>query len=822
MSVIAILLHCYAAIAASPGPIVATVFPAGCQAGRSVDLLLTGTALDDLLSVRCNAVGVTSEVLGADRIRLMVPAETVPGCYDLWVAGLRGLSPPRTFVISSRSEQNETEPNQRSNEAQSIALNSIINGRIDSPGDVDYFRFSAVSGQRIVFDCAAERIDSRLRAVLEILDEQGRQLAVNRGYAGIDPLLVFDVPTDGSYLVRIQDLTFTASAEHLYRLDVDAMPRVAFARPDVIQCGTTADIELFGWNLDPSAGDPNTGLKRSGDRFDRIITSVSAPMHSSSSQTFADRSTSPKTFQCKPAQAVSDSFAWEFPGSHAATTFGLTDVPVVLDSADNHSHEHAQLLHPHCMVSGQLTAINEQDWYALEARSGEVFFIEAIAQRVQSPVDLELSVLDARSGKELTQWSDETRGIGGRMLPTSHLDPGGRWVAPDDGRFLINVRNIGGGASEDPRRIYRLSVRREEPALQLVAIPSRDGFGRINLNLGGREILDVVALRQRGLDGAIRISALDLPPGVECPDVWLGPGVDRTTIVISANQGATKAIGELQLIGTAEEVERIADIRVQYATTVREGTPTSWSRLTSQLPLAIVGDAPVRITANGHESVEHHIYGSLKVQHSPGGVLDVAVQIDRRDTSHQAAVRLSGLGLPEMICNETALIPAGQQKGYLSFRLPPTLLPGRYSLAIQAETTVPTDDQKTEAVVVYSDSVAFDVKPAAFLVTVDPFAPRTVRRGETFQVGYASRRQNGFIGKMHTEIAVPGIITDVPGLLGRGETFTGQTEQGALQIVVSDDARLGPQQSLRLFTVGVVEDQPVYFNSCFLPLEVVE
>jgi hypothetical protein len=36
------------------------------------------------------------------------------------------------------------------------------------------------------------------------------------------------------------------------------------------------------------------------------------------------------------------------------------------------------------------------------------------------------------------------------------------------------------------------------------------------------------------------------------------------------------------------------------------------------------------------------------------------------------------------------------------------------------------------------------------------------------------------------------------------------------------DAPLGPQRFLRLFTVGVVEDEPMYFGSHFLSLEIVE
>ena len=64
---------------------------------------------------------------------------------------------------------------------------------------------------------------------------------------------------------------------------------------------------------------------------------------------------------------------------------------------------------------------------------------------------------------------------------------------------------------------------------------------------------------------------------------------------------------------------------------VRTGLPSGWGRLTSQIPLAVAGDAPVRITANGHGTRNHHLYGDLKVRHSPGGILDVAIHVERRD-----------------------------------------------------------------------------------------------------------------------------------------------------------------------------------------------
>ena len=260
---------------------------------------------------------------------------------------------------------------------------------------------------------------------------------------------------------------------------------------------------------------------------------------------------------------------------------------------------------------------------------------------------------------------------------------------------------------------------------------------------------------------------------------------------------------------------------------VRTGSPNGNGRLVSQVPVSVAGHAPLRITANGQEARDHHLYGELTVRHSPGGILDVAVQVERRAAEHHAPVKLIGVSLPDLIENQTATIPAGQDKGYISFYLPPSLPLGQYSLVVRAETTVPVpDEQKTEtgakAVSVYSNAVNFDVQPPGFRLAVDPHAPRRIKRGETLQVNYTAQRINGFIGKIHTELASPGTVTDVVGLRGRGVTFVGQTETGTIQIIANPDAPLGQQPFLRLYGVGVREDQPVFHGSCFLNLEVVE
>ncbi len=801
-------------VAAQSPPTLRTCFPAGGQVGQSVEVTVDGDHLPSGTTLHTSLPGVECQPLEASRFRLSIPADAPLGHCDVWAESGAGISAPLTLVIGNRSECLEAEPNDSAEVAQSISLNTVVNGRIDRANDEDWFRFSASAGQRVILECEAERIDSPLRAILQVFDTTGRRLAVNRGYFGRDPLIDFRVPTDGQFLVSVHELTGSGSEQAIYRLAVDCGPRVVCAVPNVVQPGTSSRITLYGWNLqtsDHEVGD--TALERLDVDLPSTLTSGGGPL--------------PARLLSTQSLIAGRSVAYHFPGSHAPVVMGITDVPVVRDHSENHAAEVAQELTIPCEVSGQLIAGDERDWFAFTARRGEVFYLEAFGQRVQSPVDLQISVLDASDPsrpRELAQFRDEVRNIGG-VFRTDHLDPAGRWVCPTDGRYLIVIHNVIGGLHADPRRVYRLSVRREDPAIDVVAVPHGNPGSGINVRRNGRIVLDLFAIRRRGLSGSVRVSAADLPPGVEFEDVWLGPGVCSTVGVVSADRNAADVIDRIKLHAFSDDSSGQSQA-VIGGTSTGSPTPYAYGRLTSQMRMAVAGEAPIRLTTDAHQAVDHHIYGTLSPRHSPGGIVDVVVTIDREDASHQAPVRLMGVGLPDLIENQTATIPSGQAAGYLSFYLPPTLPEGHYSFVIRAETTVPNADDKAdyepESVTIFSNPVTIHVQPAAFLLNVDPFAATEAKRGEVFQVGYRARRLNGFIGKLHTELAGPGVVTDVPGLRGRGVTSVGQADQGSIQIEVNGDADLGPQQFLRLFTVGVVEDEPVFHGSCFLTLEITD
>ena len=835
-------------------PVLNTVFPPGGTAGQTIELIFTGSGFGPGQALLSSCPFGRVEALEPGRFRVELPGDTPPGFYDLWLRGPDGVSNVRTFVVGALPEQTEPTPsgeipdNQAPATATPAALDLVINGRFERAADVDWFRFSAKQGQRVVLEVASERIDSVARPVLELFDAQQRRLAVSRGYFGTDPLIECLLPTAGDYWVKLSELVSAGGPEHYYRLSIDTRPRVVAVYPPFISRTESKAVTLLGWNLSATTAPPSDTLPNAAadaaigsgleqvqfpDRQLGASTGLESlrftpPAVSSSGVSSLGVSRFPPA-RWQPAQAglIAAAGLWTLPGSSTPVVPLWVEEPVVLDEGGNNSASTAQSLTLPALVAGQLARPDEQDYYSFTAQRGEAWYFEAFGQRLGAPVDLRLALLTQASAEPGAPWVEQLQ-LGdqlretGDAFPLGHLDPSGRWVCPASGRYVLSVANLAATTRADQRRIYALRLHREEPGLQLVALPRGSVAGAINSERDGRFPVELLLTRQPGTTQPVRVTPRQLPAGVEFPEVWLGTEIERGVGVLTLTPAYDGQPFDLELEATLAAGGQTLTVPVIPGAVVRPGRPRGWGRLVSRCPVALVGQARAQLHVSAHEPLEHHLYGRLPVRHSPGGIVDFAIEVDRFGVTHAATTRLSFDGLPPQFQAQTAVLAPGQNKGALALLLPPTLPVGPYSFVIKAETTVPNDGAQAAPVTLYSTPVTVQVEPAAFRLEIDPFAVTRVKRNQVVTVAYKARRLGGFIGKLHTELAVPGQITDVPGLRGRGETFVGQTDSGSLQIAVNADAPLGPVPFLRLLTIGVVEDEALFQGSQFLPLEIVE
>lgn len=824
---------------AEAGPVLSSIYPSGARAGTTVDIKLGN--IDDANDLYLSLPGVRVRKIGEKEFSVSIPSEAPAGAYDIYALSPSGLSSPRIFTVGRLPEALESDANEdvASAIAQPHGLDTdgahgiIINGRLEKTGDFDYHGFTAKKGQVVVVECWAERIDSALRALVELYDHRGRRLHMQRHLIGVDPLLVFRVPADGLYVAKVSDLTHTSSDEHFYRLVLDTGPRVLFTDPCVLETGQTTTVTLHGWNLTPSAmalplGDGTGGISTTASSvnrsplYDQTEVTINPPAHVANL---------PLPFHRRSTQLAVTGFTYRHPQSNTPTLISLCDTTIVDDDDHNQTHAQAQDIEFPCEIAGQLLTPGEEDWFAIRVRRGEVLWFEGFGERIDSPVDLEITLLNTTGSEELANFSDMRHNHGGLRFPTDHCDPSGRWVAPADGRYLLLIRNATGSLQTDPRRVYRVSVRREEPDFQLtLASQQSKNPEAINVTAGGRKSVDIIALRNRGATGSIRISAVEVPRGFECPDVWLHPGASHAPLIIgaapkSSHEKVPNIGGVLRLVGRTRisggEIVR----PVTGSVMTRGGLPLGLARLTEEIPLCVTPELPLRITAR-HVETTHVLAERVKEFPEPrvsqASVITLSVEAERLNSNLVVGeITLSGQSLPRGVQNQLSLITEQKERGFISFYLPPSLPPGRYTVVVKGQASLRdiSEESPPHDITVFSNPVSFEVYLAPFIVEIDPKQPTKIRRGETIQIHYTARRQNGFIGKIHTEMVAP---NGVVGLRGRGVSFISQTEGGNIQIIANEDAPLGAADFLRFEGAGYIEDEIVYLVSCFVDLEVIE
>ncbi len=791
-----VLLQASAASADYPQATLARVYPPGGQRGSTLSIELQGSGLDECEQIRISHEGIRFTHREALRFEVTIQPDVPVGIYDLQAVSRYGVSSTRAFVVSGREQEVEEDPAESTDTPQAARLGNVLNGCIGAPGDIDSFGFEATAGELVVMECWAKRIDSSLRAILELHGPDGERIAVNRGFFWGDPVIAYRIPADGRYVVKINDLVFSGGAEYVYRLDIHKGPRVVFASPSVLQKGVRTKVEFFGWNL--------SGKQVDGDEVNYEVASLEI-VAGDSSQTLRVH---------RPSQSIGiEGVSHLFPGSDTPTWFQATTVAVTHSVESGRSSEQAEKIEVPAEISGRLTS-DDPAWYSFDARRGEVFLVEGFSSRHGSPTDLTVNILSAGDKKVLAAFSDVVPNFGGNRFPTSHSDPAGRWTSPADGRYLIAVRDVTGAFKPDQRRVFRLSVCRDTSPFDVVAVGRRNGPSSLAVRRGGREMYDLIAVRRCGFEGGIHVRAVGLPGGLACPDVWFGPGVTQVPLVLTADEGVGDSVGAIKLLATPGTHETGSGQVVRGGTMVRAGLPTGKGRLTDDIPWSVAGDSPVRLLAS-----------TDRRRYSQGSVVEIEIFIDRGEKQSHHPVQLRGIGLPPIVEKRIGDIPSTMRSGFISFYLPPTIAPGMYTIAVGGRTsaflpeTAGAEGAKEIDVELVSNPLTFEVYPAPYVVRVNLDAPIKIKRGEVIQLQYTAVRKNGFIGKIHTDIAAPG---GVLGIRARGVTFVGQTESGVLQVIANTDAPLGQQRGLRIEGVGTIEDEPVHLGGCFLRLEIVE
>lgn len=247
-------------------PFIRSVYPLGAPRGQPATLALTGW----------NLPAPTLEL----------PAPTQPAGTQLLSAHRDGHASNQVrFAVGGAPEI--TEPARSSVAPAVFPLPCIANGRIAAPNERDTYRFTGRTGQAIVAEIFARRLDSPLDSLLELHAPDGRLLARNDDTddksEGLlthqaDSRLAFTLPADGAYTLTVTDTQHRGGPEFGYRLALrPAMPDFALrVTPSAVNipAGGSALLTVFALRQDGFDGPidlaldvPGNGLRLSGARI---------------------------------------------------------------------------------------------------------------------------------------------------------------------------------------------------------------------------------------------------------------------------------------------------------------------------------------------------------------------------------------------------------------------------------------------------------------------------------------------------------------------------------------------------------------------------
>ena len=659
-------------IAELPAITLATITPAGAQAGTEVEVAITGADLDDAKALHFSNAGLTATLKTPNHFAVKIAPGLPVGVYDVRVSGRLGVSNPRAFVVGDLAEIVKGKAHDKQESAVELPIGHIFNGTTTAAVS-DFFKFSAKKGERVLIECAGREIDSRISPVISVLDSAGKELESSRRGG----LLDFTAQADATLFIQLHDLTYAGGPEYFYRLKLSKGPRLDFIFPPSGQAGTKGRFTLYGRGL--PGGTPANIMATDRKPLEKLDVEIELPPESNSAG----------DSNYKAGSITADGF------SYRLKTSGGTSNPIFISFATstvstekepNNKPGEAQKLSIPCEVAGQFYPAADIDCYAFDAKKGDVYWIEVFSNR--TGIATSPFLLIQRDAADIAEVYASDADPGGKKFTALSNDPAWRFDVKEDGTYRVQVRDLFGGTRSNPASTYRLSIRREAPDFRLTAIvehplskkDDRTAAPRGLLLMGGQTIaIKVIAFRRDNFTGDIELTAEGLPAGVKCVPSKIEPGKNDGMLLLTADEKIAPAVSAIHIIGKGKAGDRelqhearggavvwtVADFNVDAVT----------SRLTGDFMLAVNGAEPAPISIEPTED---------KVWEAPaGGKIEIPLRITRRG-EFKEALKLKAAGTASidalkeidvdpkattataMIDLKTVKIPAGIHTIYLS------------------------------------------------------------------------------------------------------------------------------------------------------------
>lgn len=173
---------------------------------------------------------------GSFEEEVQLPAETDPG-YMIYSKSQEPAPSGNPFRLVSFDNALEAEPNDEQAKATPVPAGApvALNGIIEKPGDVDFFKVPLKKGMSLEIQTFAQSLGSPLDSVVNVYNDKGGSLGGNDDGGGrrrLDSKFKVNIPADGEYVVRVTDHLERGGPNFVYRMElVAAVPELYFASP---------------------------------------------------------------------------------------------------------------------------------------------------------------------------------------------------------------------------------------------------------------------------------------------------------------------------------------------------------------------------------------------------------------------------------------------------------------------------------------------------------------------------------------------------------------------------------------------------------------
>lgn len=507
-------------------PTVTRVAPRGAERGKAVEVVVAGTNLTPqsqlILPFKASAALLPDAKPNPAQVRFQVSVDpSVPfGVYPARLATEEGVSALFFFCVDNLPSIQEVEDNSSFDKAQKIEVPVIVNGEC-AGGDVDFFRFAAKKGQRLVIETESARLGSGIVPQLRLTDGKQQFIAAEdtQSVRG-DCRLTLLAPADGDYVIEISDSRYKGTAPPFYRLKIADYDFPAEVFPLGGKRGETVAFTLRGGSL---AGEVKLERKLEDGFF-----SGTMPL--------------PLDGTIKPGML--------------APFVALGDLPERTHLRTDLKDAKPLDVQPPLTVNGRLGEKGQTDRFQFAVQPGQRYRLAVHAESLGSHLDGVLRILD-QAGKQLAVVDDvDIPPVAPGQPPTKGHDPAVDFTVPAGVSALIlelSDQRKRGGLNFG----YRLTI---EPAA--VDFELRLPVAEVNVPRGGTALVNVAVVR-RGFAGPIQLAIAGPPAGltIQGGDIPANGTAGLLTISSAADAmppGPMAARIEGKAMVDGKEVKRVA------------------------------------------------------------------------------------------------------------------------------------------------------------------------------------------------------------------------------------------------------------------------